>query len=183
MRLHSLKYSLLYVASSVKGKCEYSETNSLYVCECVYMCKGETSFYFMQCNMSELYVIFMTEVSFFNSWPISLEMSFRIKYVVRVIHCCPRTRTRYTHTHVRTASFCRSHEERTCDWDIRARNFKKVRPQPLPSESCKSLADFAQWRASWFARNKKWATAISRVNYPAVSKLKLPARLPNILRT
>lgn len=99
MRLHSLKYSLLYVASSVKGKGEYSETNSLYVCECVYMCEGETSFYFMQRNMSELYVIFMTEVSFFNSWPISLEMSFRIKYVVRVIHCCPRTRTRYTHTH------------------------------------------------------------------------------------
>lgn len=98
MRLYSLKYSLLYVASSVKGKCEYSETNSLYVCECVYMCEGETSFYFMQRNMSELYVIFMTEVSFFNSWPISLEMSFRIKYVVRVIHCCPRTRTRYTHT-------------------------------------------------------------------------------------
>lgn len=50
--------------------------------------------------MSELYVIFMSEV--FNGWPISLEMSFRIKYVLRVIHCCPRTRTRYTHTYTCT---------------------------------------------------------------------------------
>jgi len=70
-----------------------------------------TSFYSMQCNMSELYVIFMSEV--FNSWPISLEMSFRIKYVLRMIHCCPRTRTRYTHIRI---CICRSHEERTCDW-------------------------------------------------------------------
>lgn len=132
--------------------------------------------------MSELYVIFMSEV--FNGWPISLEMSFRIKYVLRVIHCCPRTRTRYTHTYTcATGSFCRSHEERTCDW-IYVRDISRKSDRGFCRlKVANPLADFAQWRAQVRSRAiKKWATAISRVNYPAVSKLKLPARLPNIYR-
>jgi len=139
----------------------------------------ETSFYSIQCNMSELYVIFMSEV--FNSWPISLEMSFRIKYVLRMIHCCPRTRT-YIHVYAPSRAFV----------DL-------TKNELATGYTCETFqgsqtAAFAAWKlqilgglctmacASSFARNKKWTTAISRVNYPAVSKLKLPARLPNTYR-
>lgn len=128
----------------------------------------------------------------FNSWPISLETSLRIKRVLRVIHCCPRTRTRFAHVHARARariltrmcheSFCRSREEPSLATGYTCEKFQGSQTAALAAAaaSCKSLADFAQWRASSFARNKKWTTAISRVNYPAVSKLKLPARLPNI---
>lgn len=126
----------------------------------------------------------MSEV--FNSWPISLEMSFRVKYVLRVIHCCPQTRTRYTHTlthtpHTyiqtyidvhRTGAFVDlSRRTNSRDWIyVREISRKSDRSFCRPG-SCKSLAYFAQWRARSQVRrvrrrNKKWATAISRVNYP-----------------
>lgn len=144
--------------------------------------------------MSELYVIFMSEI--FNSWPISLEMSSPSKIRFKSDSLL-LTDTYAIHTYVRTGGFCRSHRERTNEWtnsrlDIRARNFKEVRSRLSPSaklqilgttlnNGASKLGDPARTRA--LPRNKKWATAISRLNYPPVSKLKLPSRLPNILRS
>lgn len=145
----------------------------------------------------------MSEV--FNSWPISLEMSFRIKYVLRVIHCCSRTRRRYTHAHTHACTRGHPHRDRHTRIDVRfagafvdlsrrtnSRDRIYVREISRKSDrsfcrpgSCKSLAYFAQWRASseFARRNKKWAAAISRVNYPPWANWNCRARLPNILRS
>lgn len=131
--------------------------------------------------MSELYVIFMSEV--FNSWPISLEMSFRIKYVLRVIHCCPRTRTQYTHTRICTPGAFVDLTKNELATGYTCETFQGSQTAAFAAWKLQILGGLCTMaRASSFARNKKWANTISRVNYPAVSKLKLPARLPNIYR-
>jgi len=96
---------------------------------------------------------------------------------LKMIRCWPRTRTRYTRIY--RAKFRRSREERTRDWMYVREISKQIGPQ---AASCKSFADFAQYRREP-APAKKWASAISRVNYPAVSKLELPVRPANTSRT